>query len=434
MNTKHLIIISFDAVSSEDIVKLKKFKNFNYLIENGSLISNVESVYPTLTYPAHASIVTGMYPKKHGIINNTLNKPYDTNPDWYWYKKYIKSKTLFDLAKENGLTTSALLWPVTGRSSIDYNLTEIFCTKPWHNQLVMSALSGSLRYQLDLNKKFGHIRKGISQPSLDNFVHESAKYTILKYKPNLMLIHFTDVDTNRHNFGYDSCEANEALKRHDLRLGEIINTLQEANIFNDSTIIALGDHSAIDGNIMIKLNVLFKEKNLLQTDSKGKLKSYKAIAKSCDGSSYVYLKDKYDKETLNIVYNILTEFKNTPNSPIEFILDSEEAMKLGADSNCSFMLEAKRGFYFIDEIHGNIIENVNDSDIGKVSHRTKATHGYSPKKDNYGTFLIASGKGIKKGINLESGKLINHGPTFAKLLGVDLPNTDGIVEERILDL
>ncbi|MDZ4975818.1 alkaline phosphatase family protein, partial [Clostridium perfringens] len=81
MKTKHLIILSFDAVSSEDVVKLREFKNFKYLIENGSLINNIESVYPTLTYPAHASIITGTYPSKHGIVNNTLNKAFDANPD-----------------------------------------------------------------------------------------------------------------------------------------------------------------------------------------------------------------------------------------------------------------------------------------------------------------------------------------------------------------
>lgn len=434
MKTKYLIILSFDAVSSEDVVKLREFKNFKYLIENGSLINNVESIYPTLTYPAHASIITGMYPSGHGIINNTLNKPFDTNPDWYWYSKYIKSKTLFELAKENDLTTASLLWPVTGRSNIDYNLPEIFCTKPWHNQLVMSILSGSLKYQLDLNKRFSHIRDGISQPALDNFVQESVKYTILKYKPNLMLIHFTDVDAHRHYHGYNSVEANEALKRHDVRLGEIIDTLKGANILKDSTIIALGDHSTIDGNNMINVNVLLKENGLLEVDSKGKLKSYKAIAKSCDGSSYIYLKNRNDKKVLNLVSTILNDFKNTSDSPIEFILSNEEAVNCGADPECSFMLEAKRGFYFVDELCGNIIETVNECDVGKLSHRTKSTHGYSPTKDNYGTFLVAFGKGIKKGTVLESGKIINHGPTFAKLLGLNLVNTDGMVEDRILDL
>ena len=432
MKSKYLIIISFDAVSSHDIEKLKELDNFKYLIDNGSLITNVESVYPTLTYPAHATIMTGMYPKNHGIINNTLNKFSDVNPNWYWYRKYIKTNTLYDLASEKGLTTAALLWPVTGRSKINYNLTEIFAPKPWQNQIVMSALSGSVKYQLDLNKRFGHLRNGLSQPALDNFVHESVKYTISKYKPNLLLIHYTDVDTNRHNHGYDSKEANDALLRHNERLGEIIKTLKENSIFEDSTIVALGDHSALDGEYLIRLNSLFRENGLLKVNDKGIIKSYKAVAKTCDGSSYIYLKDKNDTETYNKVHDILEKLIDNPNSPIEFILNSKEAEDFGADPNCTFMVEANLNYYFVDEAIGDIVEKIKEDEIGKVSHRTKATHGYHPKKANYTTFFIACGKGIKKGVKIDGGSLINHGPTLAKLLGVNLGNTDGSAEDRIL--
>ena len=431
MESKYLIIISFDAVSSKDIDKLKELSNFKLLINNGSLINNVESIYPTLTYPAHATIMTGMYPKNHGIINNTLNNFSDNNPNWYWYRKYIKTKTLYDLASEKGLTTAALLWPVSGRSSINYNLTEIFAPKPYQNQFVMSALSGCIKYQLDLNKRFGHLRNGLTQPNLDNFVHESAKYTISKYKPNLLLIHYTDVDTNRHNHGYDSKEANEALLRHNERLGEIIKTLKEANIFEESTIVTLGDHSALDGDYMIRLNSLFREAGLLKVNEKGIIKSYKAVAKSCDGSSYVYLKDKNDKKTYEKVRKILDNLKSSKEAPIDFILNDKEAANEGADPNCSFMVEGNINYYFIDETLGSIIEKVDENDIGKVSHRTKATHGYSPKKHNYNTFFIASGKCIKKGLEINGGKLINHGPTLAKILGVSFEKTDGIIEDRI---
>ncbi|MDV4150701.1 ectonucleotide pyrophosphatase/phosphodiesterase [Clostridium sp. AL.422] len=434
MESKYLIVISFDAVSSEDIDKLKKLDNFKYLIDNGSLITNVESVYPTLTYPAHVTIMTGMYPKNHGVINNTLNKFSDINPNWYWYRKYIKTNTLYDLAAEKGLTTAALLWPVSGRSSINYNLTEIFAPKPWQNQLVMSALSGSLRYQLDLNKRFGHLRKGLSQPALDNFVHESAKYTITKYKPNLLLIHYTDVDTNRHHHGYDSKEANDALIRHNERLGEIIKNLKDANIFEECTIVALGDHSALDCSHMIRLNSLFRENGLLKVNGKGIIKSYKAVAKTCDGSSYIYLKDKNDIETSEKVIKLLEELKNSKDSPIDFILNSREAKNEGADPNCSFMVEASNNFYFVDETLGNIIEKVNKHEVGKVSHRAKATHGYHPSKTNYNTFFIACGKGVKEGIQIDGGKLINHGPTLAKILGINMGKTDGVAEDRILKL
>lgn len=434
MESKYLIVISFDAVSSDDIDKLEKLDNFKYLMDNGSVIKNVESVYPTLTYPAHATIMTGMYPKNHGIINNTLNKFSDINPDWYWYRKYVKTKTLYDLASEKGLTTAALLWPVAGRSSINYNLAEIFAPKPWQNQLVMSALAGSLKYQLDLNKRFGHLRNGLSQPALDNFVHESVKYTIDKYKPNLLLIHYTDVDTNRHYHGYNSKEANDALLRHDKRLGEIIKALKEANIFEESTIVALGDHSALDGNYMIRLNSLFRENGLLKVNKKGIITSYKAVAKNCDGSSYVYLKDKNDTDTYKKVKELLENLKNSDKSPIDFILNSKEAEDEGADPNCSFMVEGNLNYYFVDETLGKVIEKVKESEVGKVPHRTKATHGYHPKKPNYNTFFMAFGKGIKKGVKIDGGKLINHGPTLAKILGVDLGKTDGEAEERILDM
>lgn len=434
MESKYLIVISFDAVSSEDIDKLEKLDNFKYLMDNGSVIKNVESVYPTLTYPAHATIMTGMYPKNHGIINNTLNKFSDINPNWYWYRKYIKTKTLYDLASEKGLTTAALLWPVAGRSRINYNLAEIFAPKPWQNQLVMSALAGSLKYQLDLNKRFGHLRNGLSQPALDNFVHESVKYTIDKYKPNLLLIHYTDVDTNRHYHGYNSNEANDALLRHDKRLGEIIKALKEANIFEESTIVALGDHSALDGDYMIRLNSLFRENGLLEVNKKGIITSYKAVAKNCDGSSYVYLKDKNDTDTYKKVKELLENLKNSDKSPIDFILNSKEAEDEGADPNCSFMVEGNLNYYFVDETLGKVIEKVKESEVGKVPHRTKATHGYHPKKPNYNTFFMAFGKGIKKGVKIDGGKLINHGPTLAKILGVDLGKTDGEAEERILDM
>ena len=185
---------------------------------------------------------------------------------------------------------------------------------------------------------------------------------------------------------------------------------------------------------MIRLNSLFRENGLLKVNKKGIITSYKAVAKNCDGSSYVYLKDKNDTDTYKKVKELLENLKNSDKSPIDFILNSKEAEDEGADPNCSFMVEGNLNYYFVDETLGKVIEKVKESEVGKVPHRTKATHGYHPKKPNYNTFFIAFGKGIKKGVKIDGGKLINHGPTLAKILGVDLGKTDGEVEERILDM
>ncbi|MBX7366611.1 ectonucleotide pyrophosphatase/phosphodiesterase [Clostridium chauvoei] len=433
MQTKHLIVISFDGVSTEDLEVLSELPNFAKLIKGGALIKNVEIIYLSLTYPAHATIVTGCYPAKHGIINNTLLEIGEESPNWYWYSKDIKKDTIFDLAEKTGLKTCSILWPVTGRSKITYNMPEICCTKPWHNQIIMSALAGKISYQLPLNKKYGSLIKGIEQPYLDNFSMEAAKDTILNKKPNLMLLHLVDVDSQRHYTGYKSNEVSAALKRHDKRLGEIIDTLEKTGILKQSTIVALGDHSQIDTDKMVRLNSLFREKGLITIDNKNKIRDYKAIAKNCDGSSYIYLKNKYNEEDKRLVEKILDEIVSLDNNPIEFILNSKEAENLGADPKCTFMVEGKRSYSFIDEVTGDFIEKIKEEDIGKLPHRVKATHGYFPKRDNYTTFFIAYGNGIKKGTTIESGNLINHGPTLAKILGLELKDIDGKVEERIFN-
>ena len=431
MKNKYVIVISFDAVSEEDLEFLSKQPNFSKLIKNGALIKNVESVYPSLTYPAHATIVTGKYPKNHGVINNTVLDFKNDNPDWYWYRKYIKGDTIFDLAEKSGMKTCSILWPVTARSKITYNMPEIFCTKRYDNQILKSALAGSKIYQVNMNKKFGYLRQGMEEPYLDNFATEVAKKTIRELKPNLILLHLIDSDSQKHKYGIENKEVIESLKRHDERLGEIIESLKLAGIYEDSTIIALGDHSQINVNNVIKLNSILMKNDLINVNG-NKIKSYKAIAKSCDGSSYIYLKNKNDVETRKKVRDILNELKNKYSNVIEEVYNNEEIKNLGADINASFMTEAKRGYYFIDDFLGEAIEVIDES--SKIKHKLRASHGYLPSRDNYKTFFIAYGKTIKKGVVLEKGKLINHGPTIAKILEIDLRDCDGIVEERILNL
>ena len=417
MKNKYVIVISFDAVSEEDLEFLSKQPNFSKLIKNGALIKNVESVYPSLTYPAHATIVTGKYPKNHGVINNTVLDFKNDNPDWYWYRKYIKGDTIFDLAEKSGMKTCSILWPVTARSKITYNMPEIFCTKRYDNQILKSALAGSKIYQVNMNKRFGYLRQGMDEPYLDNFATEVAKKTIRELKPNLILLHLIDSDSQKHKYGIEN--------------KEVIESLKLAGIYEDSTIIALGDHSQINVNNVIKLNSILMKNDLINVNG-NKIKSYKAIAKSCDGSSYIYLKNKNDVETRKKVRDILNELKNKYSNVIEEVYNNEEIKNLGADINASFMIEAKRGYYFIDDFLGEAIEVIDES--SKIKHKLRASHGYLPSRDNYKTFFIAYGKTIKKGVVLEKGKLINHGPTIAKILDIDLRDCDGIVEERILNL
>lgn len=429
--TKYLYVISFDGLSTLDFEYIKTLDNFRAILENASYCKNVYSVYPSLTYPAHASIVTGKYPKNHGVINNTHLQPNRERPDWYWYRKHINCETLYDLAIDSGMTIASLLWPVTAKSRIQYNLPEIFANRSWQNQIIVSLLNGSPIYQYILNKKFGNLRDGLKQPNLDNFTHQSLLYTIKNKKTDITLVHYTDLDTIRHHYGFYSDEAMEALKRHDVRLGEIIKTIKETGAYKDSTIILLGDHSSLDENVVINLNVLLKRSKLITVNNKGKITDYKAIAKTCDGSCYLYLKDKNNIELIADIRKLIEAF-NDETQCIETIFSQEEAIELGADPACSMMFEAKKGFYFLDNVEGDIIKTITPKDVGTVPDVTLSTHGYSPFKKDYTTVFIASGKGIKKNIEIPKMNLIDEAPTLAKLLGIEFKETDGRVLEEIL--
>lgn len=424
--TNHLIVISFDCLSALDFPMIQELPHFREILKNGSYCKNVETIYPSVTYPCHATIMTGNFPNKHGVINNTFIQPGNPSPDWYWHRKHIKGTTLYDEAKKAGMTTAALLWPVTAKAKIDYNMPEIFANRRWHNQIAVSFMNGSPFYQLDMNRRFGHIRKGLNQPELDDFVLESTVQTIKTKKPNLLLVHFTDLDTQRHYHGFSSDEAIAAIHRHNDRLGRIMQALKDAGIYEESTIIALGDHSALDENKAIKLNVKLREKGLIQVDSRGQVTDWNAYCKSCDGSAYIYLKDENDQATKKTVKSLLSDLVQDPFNGIEFVLSGHEANAAGADGSAAFMIEAHLGYYFKEQVDGKYIDNITDEDV-RAKKFTFASHGYSPKKKNYQTLLLATGKGIRQNVIIPSMHLIDEGPTFAKLLGIDLGKTDGKV-------
>lgn len=427
---KRLCVISFDGLSCLDFDYIKELPNFKKLIRDSAYSKYVYSVFPSVTYPAHTTIVTGKYPRNHGVINNKFLQPNRKHPDWYWYRKYVKGETLYDLAIKNGMKVAALRWPVTGKSKIQYNMPEIFANRPWQNQVMVSLLSGSPLFQYRLNKKFGYIRKGFKQPYLDNFTHKSMIYTLKTKRPNITFVHYTDLDSMRHEFGFHSKEAQEALLRHDVRLGEIMDTLKESGMNQFTTIVVLGDHSSFDEDKMINLNVLLRKKGYMDIDSKGKILDYKAIAHTCDGSTYIYTK-RYNFDLVNDIHRLLMEFNKKYNC-IDNIYSKEEATKLGADSKCSFLLDAKLGYYFQDNINGELIQKITDENIYKIDGATRATHGYSPFKPNYGTVFIMKGRGVRKGSVIDKMRLIDEGPTMAKLLGFEFKNADGEVIKEFL--
>lgn len=124
---KHLIVVSYDAFSEDNWEQAKQLPYLAKLIAKGAYSTQLKSVYPTMTYVIHSTMVTGVYPDKHGVIHNNPLQPFveSKNQSWHWYQDDLNVPTVYDVAKQAGLKTAGIMWPVTGRSSLRYNLPEI---------------------------------------------------------------------------------------------------------------------------------------------------------------------------------------------------------------------------------------------------------------------------------------------------------------------
>ncbi|MEL3907576.1 MAG: ectonucleotide pyrophosphatase/phosphodiesterase [Treponemataceae bacterium] len=438
MKKQKLHIISFDGLAGSDMAFLKTQKNFARLLDGAAYSFEVEGVYPTITYPSHTSITTGNYPSKHGIVNNTLLQPQRKKPDWFWFARDIKTKTFQQLASENNFSILSLLWPVTARAKIKYNLPEIFANRPYLNQIMVSMYAGSKLFQIKLIKKFGSILKGFKEPELDDFTMESWLYSFDNYKTDITMVHLIDLDSQRHDYGFSSKEAKAALLRHDKRLGQILNKIETSGEAESTSLIVLGDHSSMDAHSIIFLNKVLKDANFLSGYDES-ISEYKLVAKSGGGSSYIYTNAKNPLyKTQSEKEKLFTEVQNLiksaiPEKAIEAFYTSEEAERLGADSNCFMMLEANEGFLFEDGIAPEPLMSIEALSKTNLSYHTN-NHGYSPfTKKNYETVFIAKGKNIKQNVNIGKMSLVDEGPTFAALLGLSLGKTDGRVLTEVLD-
>ncbi|KAF0092149.1 MAG: type I phosphodiesterase/nucleotide pyrophosphatase [Fusobacteria bacterium] len=411
MNNKKLIIISLDSLSEEDLEYLKLQENLKSLLPQGTLVTKVTPPFVTNTYPIHTSVITGCYPEKHGIIDNLVHDPGNDKPEWHWYRKYIKTTTLYDQANLRGQKTLSILWPVTARANISYNMPEIFPTKLHQNQKVMSLLNGSFFMQLIGFLKYGGKLNGKRQPALDNFSVKMLTTTLEKKKPNLALIHLIETDSNKHKHGLKAKRTKESLKRMDSHIGTIMNTLNK--IDRNYNIIIFSDHSSLPIEKTINPNDYLKELKIKTPTKKGD-KDWEAWFKTCGGTTFLYLKDKNNWALKDIIiehFEIL--IKDKPEI-FRRLLSQEEMKESGFLQKAAFGIEAPVG-----------VEYHNDG------NKFLANHGYTNQNEKYKVFYFIRGEGIRKNKKLEGGSLLDITQLACRQLKIKPWHMDGKLRKDI---
>ncbi|MCQ2398914.1 MAG: ectonucleotide pyrophosphatase/phosphodiesterase [Clostridia bacterium] len=427
MSKRKLIIISNDALVKEDAEYLFTKPAFKSIVENGSWVKTLKTVYPSVTYCCHASMITGCYPQKTGITNNEEEE--FGNTKWLWERKHIKVKTLVDAFKEKGYTTANVFWPVLGNDkNIDYNIPEYWSQtgdepltealkKMGTSQEVIDNIVKPNLYYID-----GHQR---THPYADEFVFACTRDIIKKYQPALMLVHPAGIDGMRHYYGLFNDYVTEQLDYTYYWIEKIVRLLKENGTFENTDVILTSDHGQYDIRRWGHPNVLFHEKGYIVKDDNGNFIPLKAYVKPIGGSAQVYLTDK-SKENYDEVYKFLLDAVNSGYYGFEKCFTREEFVKLGLDGNFDFVLEADGFTCFGGNVTGTYFTSYDTSD-----YRTgRGSHGQLPDKGPQPS-MFCFGPDFKKGVLIERRNTLDMVATVSELFGLDMPDIDGKVIEEI---
>ncbi|PKM50483.1 MAG: alkaline phosphatase family protein [Firmicutes bacterium HGW-Firmicutes-7] len=426
-SNQNLIILSLDALNSSDLEAIKVLPNFKTFFEEGAYVKQVKSVYPSVTYTCHTSIITGAFPGKHGIYANEKVQPERLNAqDWYWFEKDIKVPTLFDYAKKAGLISANVLWPVMAAAPITYNCPEIWSeTGESYPSLYLKFATKNV---LPIIAKHASKFKGKKQPFLDNFVESLGIHLILRKKPNLLCMHFIELDHERHVNGLHGPGINTILERLDNRIGNIIEATKEAGIYDNTTFILLGDHGGADFNAVVYLNTYLEKEGLITTDENKSIITWCAYANSCGGSVQIHINKQCDEATKMKIADSISKLTVMPNTFVEKLYTKEDALeKHSLSGDFDFIIEPRDGFVFRNDITDWMIK-----DSASIDNCFKSDHGQDPNHRDLKTLLLAKGNKIKKGVCVDSACIIDEGPTFAKILGLEMENVDGRILEELL--
>lgn len=412
------LVISIDALITKDISRMRTLPNLGRVLQNAAYAKDIRCVYPTLTYPCHASIVTGCYPDRHGIPNNERFQPCATGrADWYWFRRDIRVPTVIDIAKDHGLSTASVTWPVMGDSGADYNVGEIWAPReeddptPWFQQ----ANSSTVADIFEANK---HLLCWMKTPQMDEFATRCAVDIIRRHRPDLMLLHLSYVDHQRHRLGVHSPELSGAFQFIDQQIGLVLEALEETGGVENTNIVLLGDHGQLPCKEMFHINSVFRDMGWL-TQRDGVVTSYRVYAAQCGLSAQIYLQPDMDRRE---VHQRLLDMQRAYPQYIQRVFTKQEAADMRLTGEFDFVLEAGDQVTFSKLAdQPQAATPVSEMRAYKLSN---ANHGHLPEKGDKPPFIV-SGPDAKAGQILEGGRLVDEAPTILRLLGITPQGMDG---------
>lgn len=413
-----VVLISIDGLKPDYVLEADrhglKIPNLRRLVREGAYSTGVTGVLPTVTYPSHTTMVTGVLPAKHGILANSPFDPYGKNMNgWYWYAEDIKMPTLWDAAAKAGLVTASIDWPVTVGANIKYNIVQYWRTETPDDKKIIRALSTPGLFN-EAEAAVGPYPEGNDYTiAADKRRAAFMAYVIEKKKPGFITCYFSGLDTDQHDAGPYSSKAFAGLEEIDSLVGQVRAAAERAG-GGRAIVCVVSDHGFIATDKVININSALREAGLLTVDEKGKLKSWRAMGWYPGGSVAIMLANKDDAEAREKTREVLKRLTDAPTSGLHRVIESSEAARMGAFTGAAFVLCAKPGYRFGGDLNAPVMQ----------TGRPGGTHGYFPELKEMDSSFFIAGPGIAPR-NLGRIEMIDIAPTLARLMKVNLPTADG---------
>lgn len=412
-----VILISIDGMRPDYITNPKAcsvpLPTLQHYLTRGTYAEGVTGVLPTITYPSHTTLVTGVEPAKHGIWSNATFDPNMTNQSgWYWYAEDIKADTLWDAASRKGLVTASLGWPVTvGQRNIRYNIPEYWRARNSEDRKLIRALSTPGFFDA-VEKQFRANPDSEGGPLANDAAYaQAAIYAITHEHARFVTLHLASLDHEEHLHSPFSPQACQTLAELDKQVA----SLEKAAIaaYPDAVIAVVSDHGFVRTDYRLNLLVPFVKAGLITLGSPANRPSvyeWKAFVFPGGGTAAIVLHDPGDKTTEEAVRKLLHELMSNPANGIAAVLEKPEIESLGGFPNATFVVDLQTDYQLGTALQGEMIEAAPSTGM----------HGYLPSHPEMRASFFLRGKGVAAGRNLGVIDMRQIAPTLAKILGVTL--------------
>jgi predicted AlkP superfamily pyrophosphatase or phosphodiesterase len=414
-----LVMISIDGLRPDYITAADahaaKVPNLRRFLKEGTYAEGVTGVLPTVTYPSHTTLVTGVWPAKHGIFANTTFDPLQKNfHGWYWYAEDIRVPTLWDAAAQAGRTTAGIQWPVTVGARVTWNIPEFWRANTADDVKLLRAVStpGLLA---EAQAEIGEYRGGTdNSPDSDEVRGRYAQWILEKKHPALLLLHLVSLDHIQHETGPFSSDSVATLERLDAVIGGIRETVER--LAPGRALVAIvSDHGFVKTDAQLNLFPAFREAKLFTVDEKGKVADWKAMPWTTGGSAAIVLKNPDDSATLAQVRELLAKLARDPANGIDRILEADEMRKRGGYPTASFFVGLKPGWKSGSALDGPVLSKI----------KTGGEHGELADLPELRASFFLVGPGVPAGRSLGIIDMRDVAPTLAHAAGLSLPTADG---------